>query len=286
MLQITFGLVMASLGGEAHAAYPDDVSLRSMSTFNGDAMDVELITAAWTQLVRELGAASANKPVADASTLGVNGFEVGFDSSFSFISSSTEGGVPSPWELAHEDEAPSPVLWTPRFSVRKGLPLSLEVGATAGYVAFSNQSLFGGYGRWGIWEGYRKFPDVVLQIGYMGYIGNDELELGVMDVSTTVGYTLPFGTIAGINETKFSPFIGLGRLRIHAAPRLGEEEQLALGVTELSGWSKSDFFTAEMRPWQLHGGFRLLKGAFQFRGAAAFAFGVIPTVDVGMGFVY
>ncbi len=280
-------LTAALLTGDAQAFFPDDVSLSAMSTWQGNSVtDTALITDAYRQIVRELGSAVANKPAGPAETLGVNGFAVGLDSSFSFISADGVGNEPSPWERAHVDGTPSRLLWAPRLVVQKGLPLSLELGASAGYVAFSRQTLMSGWGRLGLLEGYSKAPDLSLQVGYAGYIGNEELELGAMDVGLTIGYGLPFGTIAGIRETQFQPFAGVGRLYVHAAPRLSAGEQEALGVGPVSGFKGSESFDEDFRLLQVQGGFQLTKGAFQFHAAGAYTVGTLASVNLGLGFVY
>lgn len=280
-------LTAALLTGNAQAFFPDDVSLTSMSEWNGNPVtDVTVTSEAYREIVRELGSAVANKPGGPVETLGVNGFGVGLDSTFSFISSDGEGNDPSSWERAHQDGTPSRMMWVPRLVVQKGLPISMEIGASAGYVGFSRQTLMAGWGRWGLLEGYRKAPDLSLQVGYAGYIGNEELELGVMDLSFNIGYGLPFGTIAGIKETRFQPFLGVGRLYVHAAPRIDLEEQEALGVAAVSAFKGSEYFDEEFRLLQVQGGFQLTKGAFQFHSAMAYTVGTLASVNLGLGFVY
>jgi len=272
--------------GDARAFFPDDISLSSMASFNENPVDAEDVNLAYREIVREMGAAAANKPGAPVETLGINGFGVGLDSSISFVSADIDGTDPSSWQRAHEDNDPSGIMWIPRIVVQKGLPISLEVGGSVGYVGFSRQTLLSGWGRWGLLEGYRKAPDINIQAGYSGLVGNEELELGVMDFSFNIGYSLPFGTIAGINETKFSPYGGIGRLYIHAAPRMSEEDQEDLGVAPISGFKDADSYDEEFRPLQVHGGFQITKGAFQFHSAMAYSIGTLSSVNLGLGFVY
>ena len=155
-----------------------------------------------------------------------------------------------------------------------------------GYIAVSRQTTMGGYFRAAPLEGYRNMPDVVLQVGYTGYVGNDQLELGTLDVSGTVGYAIPFGRVVGVNNAKIAPYLGFGGLKIHARPNLSEEEQASLGISEVSGFQDSDFYDESFSLWQLHGGFRINSGAFSFRGAASWVPSGLVTLNVGMGFVY
>ena len=276
------------LNAQALAAYPNDVVLSSMVEWNGTTVtEPEIVSAAYQQLVLELGAAIANKPTAPANTLGVNGFDVGVSSSFSFVGAAGDTTEPSPWMRAHETGDPSPVVWVPGLELRKGLPLSLEVGTRAGYVGASNQMVAGAWGRAGLIEGYRQAPDLSLQVGYSGYLGNDELELGVLDWSFTLGYQLPFGRLKGINDAVFAPYAGLGQLRIHASPLLDEDVADTLGITPLTGFDPTgDGYMDQLRPLQLHGGVRIQKGAFRFLTAVTASPKIVPTVTTGLGFTF
>ncbi|MCB9793461.1 MAG: hypothetical protein H6741_12130 [Alphaproteobacteria bacterium] len=276
----------------AQAAWPDDISLTSMSDRAGRPVyDGTENTADYETVIRELGVAIANKPIMPAETLGVNGFEVGMSSTIAFTSTQEpEYGEPGPWGAVQSNEDPTPALVIPRIEVRKGLPGSIDVGGQLGWVALSRQSVFGGYGRFAPLEGYRQAPDVSFQLGYTGYVGNDQLEMGVMDFSTTISYNLAFGRYKDVNTASFSPFIGFGRLYMHAEPRLDPDLQDELGVRAISGFANSAVYDSQegnaWRPGTVHGGFRVVSQHFQFRGGAVWAPGVMPTIHVGMGFIY
>lgn len=281
-------LLVLALPATAHAAWPDDVSLRALGTVQGaPTADVAASRAAYETVVRELGTAIANKPMAPAETLGLSGFSVALTQHVSFLDAVAEGeNNPAPWERVHQGEDPSHVMWTPGVAVRKGLPLSLEVGANLSYVAFSRQAVLGGYGRWGLVEGYRQWPDVNIQLGYSSYIGNDELELGVMDGSMSIGYTLPFGRKVGINEGSFAPYGGVGVLWINAQPQLSAEDQQALGVRAVSGFGGKASYAEGFRPANLHLGFQLRSGDFQVLASTTIAPRSLTTANVGLGYVY
>lgn len=280
-------LLALTLAGPAFAAWPNDVMLDEIDTWRGQAvLDPELITADYHQVLQELGTAISNKAMHGGETLGLYGFEVGLSNTIAFIDTRAEGGQPSPWGRVHQDNEPANMLVIPRLDIRKGLPASIEVGASMGYLAQSRQTSLGGFVRAAPLEGYRDMPDVVLQVGYAGYVGNDQLELGTMDVSGTVGYTIPFGRIIGVNSASVAPYLGFGALKIHARPNLPEEEQGELGIGPVSGFSDSEYFSEDFSLWQLHGGFRITSGSFSFRGAGTWVPSGLGTVNVGMGFVY
>jgi hypothetical protein len=271
----------------AHAAWPDDIVLSGMGSYNDSVVDASVASAAYAYLVNEMGMSIANKPLSPAETLGVNGFDVGFNSSFSFVHARQgDDSDATPWQRAHADNDPSAVVWIPSLTARKGLPGSIEVGTNLGYVGFSRQGVMGGFGRIGLVEGYRKLPDVAVQAGYSGYFGNPELELGVMDLSLSVGYTVGFGLISGINQATFSPFGGIGSLRIHAAPVLAEADIESLGLERVSGFAGSDYYDESYQHTVFHAGFVLVHDAVQFRMAGQFVLDGVSSMNVGLGFNY
>ena len=271
----------------AEAGWPDDLTLSMMGSYNDSVVDQSVSSASYNYLVNEMGMAIANKPVAPAETLGVNGFDVGLNSSFSFVHARQgDDSDATPWQRSHVDADPSSVVWIPSLTARKGLPGSLEFGTNLGYVGFSRQGVFGGFGRVGLVEGYRKLPDVTVQAGYSGYFGNPELELGVMDLSVSVGYTMGFGLISGINQATFSPFGGIGTFRLHAAPLLPEADAESMGIERVSGFAGTDYYDEQFKHTVFHAGFALVHDAIQFRMAGQFALGGVSSANVGLGFNY
>lgn len=285
MLVLSAWLFMVS------SALAEDVSILAMDDFNGSTTETfgnDYVAAGYQQLVKELGATIANKPMAPGETLGMAGFNIGFSTTFSFIrTGSLDGTNPAGWDLATPDETPPTYLFIPWVTVRKGLPLSFEVGANAGWIGLTGTGVFGGWARWGVLEGYRQLPDLSLQVGYAGYVGNDELELGVMDMSATVGYTLPFGRTKGIHQASFAPYLSIGQTRIHGAPRIDlSRTALEERVTEVSGFASSDAFVEGFAPLQVGGGFRIISGEFTATIAATYVPNVVPTLSMGFGFTY
>lgn len=279
------GLASLALVGRAEAA--EDVMLSALGEWQGLGVDPVVSAEAFQVVVNQLGLAVANKPMAPGETLGVYGFEVGVASTVAFTDTKEgSSGEPSPWARVHESGDPKAVAWIPWLQVRKGLPLSIEIGGNLGYIAFSRQTVFSGYGRWGLWEGYRPIPDLALQVGYSGLVGNDELELGALDWSMTLGYTLPFGTLVGINQARFCPYLGLGQVRVHAAPRLPDDDLADLGIGQVSGFKKSEHYDEAYGHLNLGGGFRIVSGQVHLLMAVAFAPGQLTTTTGGLGFTY
>ena len=282
-------LVAAALSPRtAQAAWPDDVSLRALGTVEGvTAGDARASRDAYEVVVRQLGVAVANPSMGAAETSGLHGFDLQLVNSVAFLDASSDNASnPAPWERVHADGEPSGAMWLPGVGVRKGLPLGLELGARFSYVGFSRQAVVGGYGRWGLVEGYREWPDIVVQLGYSGYVGNDELELGVMDFSGSVGYTVPFGRKAGLNEASFSPYVGGALYVINARPTLSGEEQESLGVRAVSGFRGKDSYTDGYLPAAVHLGYRIQSGPFQIQMSGAWAPNALPMLNTAIGYAY
>ena len=273
-------MLFLSLLAPALASGPQDVVLTNFAAYEDN-------TAAYHDLVRELGVGIANKPMAPGETLGLNGFDLSVFNSVSFLHSNGTESDPSGWERSQADGEMSDVLWVPTLGVRKGLPLSLEAGVNFGWIGMSHQAALGGYGRWALIEGYRRAPDVTIQVGYTGYVGNEELWLGVIDASATIGYTFPFGRTVGINNSRFSPYIGVGTVRISADPKIDEDQEAELGIGPVSGFSgKSDHFAEGFQPFVANLGFRVATGDFQVKLAGTVAPDVVSGISFGVGFEY
>ncbi len=242
---------------------------------------------AYETVVRQLAAGIANQPVAPADTLGLHGFDVSMVNTWAFISARGEDVLtPDPWERTHSEEEPTRVLWRPGIQLRKGLPLSLEAGANWSWIAFSRQTAIGGFGRWSVFEGWKVAPDFAFQLGYTGYVGNEELELGVLDGNMSIGYTFPFGYLKGVNQASVAPFGGIGFLKANAVPRLSKAEQQRLNIGSVSGFEGKDHFKEGFSLFTAHLGVRLRSGDFNLTTSGTLTAKAMPTLSMAAGMTY
>jgi hypothetical protein len=276
---VLVALLGAALSAPA-AAGAGDVSPSALAR----STDLRTNADAWQVVARELGTLIANKPFAPAETSGLLGFDVAAFGTVGFVDAGTVSTeARSPWARLNADAEANPTQFLPGVAVRKGLPLSLEVGANAAWLGRSDQTVLGGYGRFAPVEGYREWPDIAVQVGYSAYLGNDELDLGTLDASGSLGYTFPFGRRAGINEGAFSLWGGAGLLRINAQPRLDARTLDTLGIGPVSGLSGKPGFQEGFSPATLHLGFRVRSGGFYTQGLVSTAPRSITTLNMGVG---
>lgn len=274
------------LPGTATATWPEDVVLSEMTEQDGvPIVDSELLGSAYRQLVMEIGTMVANKPTMPAETLGVHGFAFDVGTTFMMTEAADRGNEPSPWDRAHVDESAAAYHVMPTFSARKGLPLSTEVGMTAGWIGGSSQGYLSGYGRVAVVEGYRPLPDISLQLGYGGYVGNDQLDVSTLDLGVTLGTTVPVGSLPGINTGQVSPWANFTTMRVSANPNLDEDTALAIGAIRYQRSTTEEFQSPIVVP-RFGGGAQFTSGGVHLRISASWAPATIPELSTGLGFTF
>lgn len=268
----------------AFATWPEDVVLTDMTEHDGVVVaDTALLGDAYRQLVMEIGTMVSNKPSHPAETLGIHGFS--FDAGTTFVMTEAidrgESGI-SPWDRAHGDEDAAAYHVLPSFTVAKGLPLSTEVGMTAGWIGGSNQGLLSGYGRVAVFEGYRPLPDVSLQLGYAGYVGNNQLDVSTLDLGVTLGTTAPVGHLPGVNSGQISPWANFTTMRVSANPTIDEDTALEIGAIRYQRSDTEEFEAPIVIP-RFGGGCKFTAGNVHLRISASWAPATVPELSTGLG---
>ncbi len=263
----------------ALAGWPNDVRVSELRTHDGLRAPAPT-TEAWRALVADLGTAVANVPWVPAATTGAVGWDVSLGNTFVFVDA-YDDDEPTAWQRSHPEGRPAPYLFLPAMTLRKGLPWSFEVGTTGGWVGGSRQGVLGGFVRYAPFENHKPYPDLAFQVGYSGYIGNDELDLGVLDLGVTVGSTFPLHRIEeGVTYSHWSPFLGVDLLRVSASPRLSDELAADVGAFPL-GRGAEETALALVR---VSTGFQVTTGRALLRLGASWVPQTAPTLGVGMGF--
>jgi hypothetical protein len=284
------GLLLLS-APTARAAWPEDVDLASMLDQDGEAVvDREVLGQSFRQLVTELGTMVSNKPTTPADTLGIYGFDVDLSSQFVLTEARDRKGEPSPWARAHRDENSAPYHLLPTFSVRKGLPMSTEVGGSIGWIGGSSSGFAGGWARAALFEGYKPLPDLSFKVGYSGYVGNDDLDCGVLDLSVTLGTTSAVGALPGINTAQISPWATFTTLRVSANPTLDPVVENDIGALRYArtrpGEEEEDTTAPPIAVPVFGGGVQFTAASAHLKVAASWAPATVPTVSTGFGFTF
>ena len=276
---VPFLLMFAS---PALAAWPSDVSISSMATSNGQPASGTVMND-FRDLSRELGSGLSSYPALPANTTGIDGFDVAIGNTFWFIDAYGDG-EPTEWERSHPENAPPSFQMSPSLVVRKGLPLSTEVGMATSWFAGSGQGTISGFARVALLEGHLPWPSVALQAGYTGYVGNDELKLGVMDLSATLGTTVPFKRSTNVTQSHFSPFLTVGVLRIRSQPTVDQSVLDTTGIVPIGGSDQNS--EAQITAVRLQGGFQVNSGAALLRMNAAWtpSASLLFGASAGVGF--
>ena len=278
-------MLTALLAPMALAAWPEDPSLSNMLEHDGvRVVDRSVLSADYESLVAELGTTVANTATMPASTTGTYGFEFALQNTFVFTDAIERSSDISPWDRAVPDEDAESYLFVPRFSARKGLPLSTEVGGSIGWIGLTRTAIASAYGRIAIVEGYKPLPDLTLQIGYSGYVGNDELELGVLDMGVTIGSQFFVGSSPGMNTGRFEPFANFTLMRVTAAPTVSQSTIDTLGAAT---YRRNDLDALDpIAIPRVAAGFQITNGNVHFRLAGSWAWATLPTATAGMGLTF
>jgi hypothetical protein len=269
-------------------AGPQDVDLYAMLDHDGEAViDREVLGASFRQLATELGTLVASSTLLPASTTGLYGFEVDFGAQFVLTEAHDRKGAPSPWTRANPEEDSAVYQLLPSMTVRKGLPLSTEIGATLGWIGGTSTGSFGAFGRVAVLEGFKPLPDVTLQLGYSGYVGNDQLDVGALDLGVTVGSTFPTGRLPGVNTGAIAPWATFRTLRIRADPTIEPEVEEALGALRYAGGGAPDEPSGPpIAVPQVGAGVQFVSGNAHLRISASWAPATIPALGAGFGFTF
>lgn len=276
-------LAMTLSAPEARAAWPNDIDLEGMTEHDGAAV-VTPLQEDYFELLRELATAISTKPAMPAKTLGAYGFETTLSTTLVPITTEGDDG-PGPWRRAHIDEDPAAVMAIPSLNMRKGLPFSTEVGAGLGWLGGSRQARIGAFGRIGLIEGYRPAPDLSLRVGYTAYVGNDQLEVGVVDVGLCIGTTVPLGP-KGMRNGRFSPWFDYTTMRVNAAPVIDDDTADQIGALPVSASQKTAQFQPAMIVPQLGGGLDIQRGNGLYRLTFTWAPTTIATVSLATGLAW
>jgi len=153
------------------------------------------------QLSEDLGAATSYKAVIPAASLGIMGFDVGFEVS------ATKLQNPQAWDHASSGTA-SDTVYLPKLQVHKGLPLGFDVGAFYASAPKTNISLWGAEVRYALLEGGAATPALGLRGTYSKLSGVSQLDFNTkgLELEISKGFL------------NFTPYAGVGHVWVTSTP--------------------------------------------------------------------
>jgi hypothetical protein len=214
-LLLTLAALISWLGVPGAAqANPYDISLRGVGRPLSESLDDRAVKR-YRFLSNELTMAMAPRPLAPAETLGMDGFEIAVSSTLTSLSWGSrywqgQPGNPVFEGVAHGGGVPK-LFWTPSVHLRKGLPLSMEIGLQGTYLAYSEMFNLGVEYKIAWHEAFfRWLPALSTRIAFSRLFGNSDISVitGEADLLTS----LPIG-LGGMAQV--TPYLGYGQLFAH-----------------------------------------------------------------------
>ena len=205
--------IFVSSGTEASAG-GSDIQLQAMAQ------------SEFEDLSKEVGLLISYVPLAPAESLGILGFDVGFEVTGAKISAGSTF-----WQAAVSDGNPPDYIVLPKLHVQKGLPFGLDIGAVFSTVPGSNITLYGGELKWAVLKGSIVSPAVAVRGTYTTLSGVDDLDASTygLDASVSKG----FGPL--------TPYGGIGQVWISTAENAG------LGLDDVSTSSTKLFVGTKLK---------------------------------------
>ncbi len=272
---LVMAMAMATASTSLAGSY--DISLRGLGRpAPGNLNDAAFLR--FQKLGNELGISLAPRPLAPAETLGVSGFEFAFVTVHADISEEEsywrgQPGSPVLRGVADGNGVPGG-FWIPTLHIRKGLPMSTELGITASYLAFSEMFLLGVETKIGIHESYYRWvPSLALRGAVGTLFGSADIKLTTIE--TDILASLPIG-IDGI--VQLTPYLGYGMVFVDVISGIIDETPYDVQPADQNGRSDGSLYVFERLNWHENRSHRVIMG---LRANYAF-FELTYEIDIGI----
>lgn len=192
------GVSFVSLFAPPAQAGDNDVTLQRFGEcrVQGNSSCAEVITDddGFYAFARDFGLVFSPPLGTTAETLGPAGFAVQVDQTFSVIDASEDH-----WEAANINGDPNGTMALTSLRVRKGLPLSLELGGNVSVLWDSELVAVGADLRWALHEDFLwPVPDLAIR-GYVNtVIGHSQLQVTTAGAELVAGLPIGLGNIANL----------------------------------------------------------------------------------------
>lgn len=158
--------------------------------------------AQWRLLGEDLGSIVAYKPLIPSGSTGIIGFDVG---AAVLVNQVRYRDVFA--QVAGQD-VPATVQYALR--VDKGLPMDLDIGASAAKFVGAGLQVLGANLRWAVLNERTYLPAVSLRAAFSQLVGHDQLDVRTVSYDLALSKTFAFIT----------PYVGLGQVQVSATPNV------------------------------------------------------------------
>ncbi len=209
------GLAVVPFGlGTTRTAFAGDLDFRLNNSgvlILGDSVSgFEPNNPRFRDFTTQLAFVMSPRMASPAETLGHSGFHISAMWSGSFVSADEPYWLVT--ERGRRTGNTPDLLQTLQLDIRKGLPLSFEVGVNVMWLADSELFAPGLEVRWALQEGYAYIPDVSVRGAVNHLVGNRDLSL------TTVGAELMVSKSFGVGGmVNLAPYAGWSVIFIDAS---------------------------------------------------------------------
>ncbi|MCX8083570.1 MAG: hypothetical protein N3C60_01430 [Calditerrivibrio sp.] len=153
-------------------------------------------------LAKDFGVALAFNPMAPAEPLGITGFDISAEITFTKIDDNKDY-----WKKAFKNEDVFPVIPVPRLHAMKGLPMGFDIGAMYSKVPGSDIQLWGIELKYAILSGTPLTPALAIRGAFSKLEGVDELDINTQQLDISISKGILFLT----------PYAGVTALRVNAS---------------------------------------------------------------------
>lgn len=174
------------------------------------------------RLAKDFTSAASYKGLTPAAPLGITGFDLGAELSFTPLDNS------SVWQKAGADVS---TLIVPKLHLHKGLPFNMDIGASLSAVPNSNMKLMGLEARYAFIEGNVALPAVAIRGAYTKLSGVNQLGFDSSSVELLVskGFVM------------LTPYAGIGRVWGSVTPSVGGLQKVSPTASKLFAGINANF---------------------------------------------
>jgi hypothetical protein len=231
-------------------ANPLDLSLRGLGRPQTQTLEDPAVQR-YRALSGELALAMSPKPMQPAETLGISGFEFGIANTLTDISQDEDywqgqAGAPIFEGVQRERKVPG-VLWTPTVHLRKGLPLSSELGVQGTYLSGSEIFMLGGEFKIALHESFvRYFPALSGRVAFGRLFGSSDLDIMTGEVDGMLSLAFGVGGMAQV-----TPYFGAGVMFAHVNSYVIDETPYAVtDANDQKGGADGSLYNFPTLDWQ------------------------------------